>query len=125
MSNAQSIYETCRLSGGEFREAIKAAIIKAHDAPHGHRVAVILNTDTDEFSLSVYLSSGTTIGRGELVDTFYFASWSIEHTEYADYANYGLTKDEAVANYAEDIADHQGSKALETLAEIARDERYA
>ena len=125
MSNAQSIYETCRLSGGEFREAIKAAIVKAHDAPSGHRVGVLLDTDTNEFSLSAYLSSGTTVGRGTLVDTFYFASWSIEQTEYADYAKYGLTKDEAVANYAEDIADHQGGKALETLAELARDERYA
>lgn len=122
--NHQSIYETCRLSGGEFREAIKAAIIKAHDAPHGHRVAVLLNTDTDEFSLSVYLSSGTTIGRGELVDTSYFASWSIEHTEYADYAKYGLTKDEAVANYAEDIADFQATKALERLHDFARDEAH-
>lgn len=121
----QEIYETCRLSGGEFREAIKAAIIKAHDAPSGHKVAVLLNTDTNEFSLSGYLSSSTTIGRGTLVDTFYFASWSIESSDYADYEKYGLTKAEAVANYAEDIADHQGSKALETLAELARDERYA
>lgn len=121
--SAQSIYDACRLSGGEFRAAIKEAIIEAHEAPHGYTVAVLLNTDTEKFSLSDYLSSCTTVGRGEEVDTVHVASWSIEHTDYADYKDHGLTEDEAVADYAEDIADFQATKALETLSQFAGDEQ--